>query len=104
MKNREKFSQKLEAAREKLRLTQPEMAELMGLKERQYIGYEKGEYDDNERLVAKYSNRLEEGIAEYEKQKSASFPQQGSADLKIAALEGRIKRLEDDVRELMRKH
>jgi len=49
LKIKEKFSEKLEEARERLRLTQPEMAELMGLKERQYIGYEKGDLESDRR-------------------------------------------------------
>lgn len=58
MKSRELFSKRLAFVRNKMDLTQPEMAELLGLKERQYVSYEDGDYDNNEKLVAKYSIRL----------------------------------------------
>lgn len=73
-----------------MRLTQPEMAERMGLKPRQYISYEQGEYDSNPSKVDQYSKRLDEVLQDWENIRRMDFEKVGNLQTVISDLQKQI--------------
>lgn len=60
------FSEFLKEYKEKNGKTQREMAQILGISERMYNYYEKGDYDGNPNKVAKYKDKLSGKLRDFE--------------------------------------
>lgn len=97
---RDSFSEILKKHKLENNLTQREMANVLGISERMYILYEKGEYDGSEKRVSKYLLKLSENkmnFAEPYAEYVTDKPPNRIADLLkiIEKLEATVKDKED---------
>lgn len=80
-----------------------EMANAMGIGERQYFKYEKGDYDKSDNLE-KYEIRLRDVLLAFEQSKSGSFPQkEDGLTQRMTQLENEMSRLKNVIIEIQSK-